>query len=61
MKVYIDSNLHHHIEQGGEDMHDTCYDWIRVCQDCEDPCQDDPNWTRVAACGWAKERQERRG
>jgi len=50
MKVYIDSNLGHHIDQGGEDLHDTCYDWIKVCPDCEDPCQDDPNWMRVSAC-----------
>ncbi len=47
MRVYIDSNLGHHIAQGCEDLYDTCADWIAVCEECEDRCQGDPNWTRL--------------
>ena len=57
MRVYIDSNLGHHIAQGCEDLYDTCGEWIAVCEECDDRFQDDPNWTRVGVCALMRGRQ----
>jgi hypothetical protein len=48
MRVYIDSNLGHHISSGCEELCETCSDYIRVVSDeTEDVYRDDPNWTLV--------------
>jgi hypothetical protein len=52
MRVYIDSNLGHHCAQGGEDLCDTCADWIVVCDEAADCYEGNPDWLRVGATAW---------
>ncbi len=48
MRVYVDAHLGHHVVQGGEDMCDTCFDWIVVCDEENDCYQGSPDWIRVS-------------